>query len=97
MSTQTQLGQPETDVAWPRLANAVAEIVTNPATPSALYNDVMAFLNSEGSGLWGKLITMPPMIQKILIEARINQEDQESSLEKGLHRLASDKGVESNA
>lgn len=64
----------ETDPAWTRLANAISELATNPTTPVALYNSVIDFLNSEGSDLWGKLIVTPPMIQKILIEASVNQE-----------------------
>ena len=66
--------QLETDPAWSRLANAVSEIATNPATPVGLYNDVMGFLHSESGALWGKLIRTPAMIEKILIEARVNEE-----------------------
>lgn len=64
----------DTDPAWIRLANAVAEIASNDAAPSALQESVIDFLSSNSGDLWGKLMITPPMIQKILIGARIKDE-----------------------
>jgi len=69
----------ETDPAWVRLAAAVAEIVTNNATPVKLYNPVMDFLTSGASGgLLDRIIVTAPIIQSILVEASLKQKREEA-------------------
>ncbi|MGI9068618.1 MAG: hypothetical protein ACR2HX_19720 [Pyrinomonadaceae bacterium] len=61
---------------WIRLANAIEEICSNPATPADLKNLVYDFLHSNSGDIWGKLIVTPPMIVKILVHSKIAEENE---------------------
>jgi len=61
---------------WLRLADAVAEICSNGATPADLKNSVLDFLHSNSGDTWGKLIVTPPMIVKILVHSKIAEENE---------------------
>ncbi|MGI9068566.1 MAG: hypothetical protein ACR2HX_19460 [Pyrinomonadaceae bacterium] len=69
----------DTHPDWLRLADAVAEICSNGATPADLKNSVLDFLHSNSGDIWGKLIVTPPMIVKILVHAASTDDDMEVS------------------
>jgi len=59
-----------TDEDWTTVVQAIHQLVTNDVTPSALYNDVMGFLNDHSSDLLNDLMKSPEVIVRILIAAR---------------------------
>jgi hypothetical protein len=53
---------PKEDAAhpdWARLADALAEICSNKATPVHLFNLVVDYLSSNSGELWGRLMITP--------------------------------------
>ena len=57
---------------WIKLSEAIAEILNNPATPAALFNPVIEFLQDEATGMFSRFLRDPEMIQRILVEASVD-------------------------
>jgi hypothetical protein len=63
------------DPGWTSLANAVSVIAKSDIAPESLKRPVVDFLNSNLGDLWGNhLMVMPPIIQRIILDASIAEE-----------------------